>query len=443
MNSQLIPYEKYRDSSIEWLGEIPSHWEVLPTKRLFRLITDPASPNNNMELLSVYTDIGVKPRKELEERGNKASTTDYYWVVKKGNIIVNKLLAWMGAIGVSEYDGVTSPAYDVLKKIKRLNPYFYHFLFRNSFTHQELKKYSKGIMDVRLRLYFSEFGRIMLPLPPFKTQNRIAKYLNRKTKQADNFIEKQTRFIELLKEQKKAIINKAVTKGLNSDVPMKDSGIEWLGEIPAHWEVRKLKFIASANPSNIDKKSKKNELQVFLCNYVDVYKNDFIMNKIHFMKATAPKEQVKKFLLQKGDVILTKDSETPDDIGVPALVIESSENLQFESVVCGYHLTHIKPKSILGSYLFWQFQCKFQQSYFEISANGVTRYGLGVNKINSALMLLPKESEQHQIVSHIQTKTTKINQAIEKAEKEIILVKEYLQSLIYHVVIGKLEIKKE
>jgi len=93
--------------------------------------------------------------------------------------------------------------------------------------------------------------------------------------------------------------------------------------------------------------------------------------------------------------------------------------------------------------LFWQFRCKFQQSYFEISANGVTRYGLGVNKINSALMLLPKESEQNQIVTHIQTKTTKINQAIQKAEKEIILVKEYLQSLIYHIVIGKLEIKKE
>jgi len=202
-----------------------------------------------------------------------------------------------------------------------------------------------------------------------------------------------------------------------------------------HWEVRKLKYVASVNPSNIDKKGQINEPDVFLCNYVDVYKNDFITNQIDFMKATATKEQIRKFLLQKGDVILTKDSETPNDIGVPALVVES-----FEKVVCAYHLTHIKPKKILGPYLLRQFQCKFQQSYFEISANGVTRYGLGIDKFNSALILIPTESEQITINSYIEYKTTKIDQAIKKAQKEITLVKEYLQSLIYQVVTGQLQI---
>ncbi|MCP4109547.1 MAG: hypothetical protein GY749_29170 [Desulfobacteraceae bacterium] len=209
----------------------------------------------------------------------------------------------------------------------------------------------------------------------------------------------------------------------------KNSGIEWIGEIPAHWEVRKLKYVASVNPSNIDKNSKKNESEVFLCNYVDVYKNDFITNQIDFMKATATKEQIRKFLLQKGDIILTKDSETPDDIGVPALVAES-----FENVVCGYHLTHIKPKKVTDSYLFWQFRCKFQQSYFEISANGVTRYGLGVGKFNSALILLPTELEQQKISNYLNRKSKQANTFIEKQTRFIELLKEQKKGIINNAV---------
>ena len=119
----------------------------------------------------------------------------------------------------------------------------------------------------------------------------------------------------------------------------KNSGVEWLGEIPEHWEVKKLKYVTSPNPSNIDKKSKDGEESVFLCNYVDVYKNEYIDSGLHFMKATANNAQKSKFLLEKGDVIVTKDSETPGDIAVPAFVIEN-----FNNVVCGYHLTHIKPR---------------------------------------------------------------------------------------------------
>jgi type I restriction enzyme S subunit len=152
----------------------------------------------------------------------------------------------------------------------------------------------------------------------------------------------------------------------------RDSEVEWIGEIPEGWEVKKLKYIADTRPSNIDKKSKDEEEEVLLCNYVDVYKNEFISSELAFMTATASREQKEKFLLQKGDVLATKDSETPDDIAIPALVVEDLDN-----VVCGYHLTHIKPKKIIGSFLFRYFQTKYLRSYFKISANGVTRYGLG------------------------------------------------------------------
>ena len=162
----LRAYKNYRTTNIDWLGSIPSHWQLLPTKRFFRLVTEAAPNDNDMELLSVYTDIGVKPRKELEERGNRASTTDGYWMVKRGDLIVNKLLAWMGAIGMSEYDGVTSPAYDILRQSKPLEPRFYHYLFRCGICFTEFRRYSRGIMDMRLRLYFEQFGQLPMPFPP-------------------------------------------------------------------------------------------------------------------------------------------------------------------------------------------------------------------------------------------------------------------------------------
>jgi type I restriction enzyme S subunit len=116
----------------------------------------------------------------------------------------------------------------------------------------------------------------------------------------------------------------------------KDSGIEWIGEIPEHWRVKRLKYIADVSPSNVDKKAKEDQSEVLLCNYVDVYKNEFITKELSFMKATASDAQIEKFTLSQGDVLLTKDSEDPEDIANPALVREELEN-----VICGYHLTHV------------------------------------------------------------------------------------------------------
>ena len=205
------PHAPLKDSGTKWLGQIPSHWEVRKTKRIFRLITEPAPVNNNLELLSVYTEIGVKPRRQLEARGNKASTTDGYWMVKKGDIIVNKLLAWMGAVGYSAYEGVTSPAYDILRPIQNLNPKFYHYLFRNKIAQTEFKRWSRGIMEMRLRLYFDELGRILMPYPPLEEQNQIVLHIEKMDTKFDVIIDKATHNIELLKERRTALISAAVT----------------------------------------------------------------------------------------------------------------------------------------------------------------------------------------------------------------------------------------
>ena len=207
----LDPTVPMKDSGVEWIGKIPAHWGVKKVKYLFRMIMESSEKKNNHELLSVYTDIGVKPRRELEERGNKASTTDGYWFVKKGDIVVNKLLAWMGAIGLSEYDGVTSPAYDILRPKVEMNGYFYHFLFRSDFCSSELKRHSRGIMDMRLRLYFDRFGLISVPYPPPTEQTEIVKFIEVQSDKIDEAVMLQQQQIEKLREYKTTLINSAVT----------------------------------------------------------------------------------------------------------------------------------------------------------------------------------------------------------------------------------------
>ncbi len=217
MNLRSHPYESYKPSNSEWVHQIPSEWQEQRVKDIFRLVTDKALIDNDHELLSLYASIGVKPRKDLEARGNKASSTDGYWIVKKGDIIVNKLLAWMGSVGLSEYDGVTSPAYDVLRKTSKLvDVRYFSYLFRTEIAKQIFKRNSRGIMDMRLRLYFDKLGAITVPVPPFSTQRAIATYIDTKTAQIyrkiDLLGQKATQYSKL----KQSLINETITRGLDN-----------------------------------------------------------------------------------------------------------------------------------------------------------------------------------------------------------------------------------
>jgi type I restriction enzyme, S subunit len=206
----LSPDVPMRDSGIPWLGEIPLHWKTKRMKYLFRLIAEPAPEGNVYELLSLYTDTGVRPRRELEERGNKASTTDNYWMVHRGDLIVNKLLAWMGAFGVSEYNGVTSPAYDVLRPLRGVESFYYHYLFRCGICQTEIRRRSYGVMDMRLRLYFDRFGDMLVPVPPISEQESIATQIAHQMAKFENICSVTEQTIVLLKERRSALITAAV-----------------------------------------------------------------------------------------------------------------------------------------------------------------------------------------------------------------------------------------
>lgn len=207
------------------------------------------------------------------------------------------------------------------------------------------------------------------------------------------------------------------------------SGSQWLGEIPSHWSVKKLKFLATVQPSNVDKKTVEGEDPVILCNYTDVYKNEYIDSRLDFMQASATADEIKKFAVDIGDVIVTKDSETPDDIAVPACVAEKIDGL-----LCGYHLTQIKPIDLDGRYLFRLFQSKGFNAQFTIAANGVTRFGLPQHAIANAPSPIPPMDEQQAIARFLDFKTAQIDALI--AKKKILLEKlaEKRTALISHAV---------
>ena len=230
----------------------------------------------------------------------------------------------------------------------------------------------------------------------------------------------------------------------------KPSGMRWLLQVPSHWDVLKLKYITDIRTSNVDKKSRDDEDGVLLCNYVDVYHRDYINDTIDFMRATASKEQINRFTLCGGDVLITKDSETWDDIAVPAYV-ESD----MPGVLCGYHLALIRarPEVALGEYLFRAFDTHAIRDQFRVRANGVTRYGLPRDGVTSALFPVPPVTEQHAIAAFLRREARKIDSLVGGLAADVSgdglmarqarFLHEYRSCLVSAAVTGQIDVRGE
>ena len=210
----------------------------------------------------------------------------------------------------------------------------------------------------------------------------------------------------------------------------RDSGVEWLGEVPTHWDVRRLKTMASVQLSNVDKHTEEGQVPVRLCNYVDVYYSDLVTPEGEFMNATATPNQVRRFLLRAGDVLITKDSESWNDIAVPALVAED-----LTDVLCGYHLAQIKPGPDLdGRFLARQFSAIGTRDQFHVAANGITRFGLGGDAIRTGLFPIAPIEEQRAIANFLDRETAKIDALVARKERLIELLQEKRTALITRAV---------
>ena len=400
-------YDSYKDSGVEWLGEVPHCWDVKKVKNIFHLIGEPAAKNNQRELLSVYTDIGVKPRAELEERGNKASTTDGYWIVRKGDIVVNKLLAWMGAIGLSEYDGVTSPAYDILRPHQQINGKFFHYLFRTPLCLSEFKKNSRGIMDMRLRLYFEELGNIYIPFPSYPEQQKIAQFLDDKTAKIDQAVDLAEKQIALLKEHKQILIQNAVTRGLNPDVLLKDSGVEWIGQVPEHWEVKKIKIFAKIN-NGLDYKA-------------------VIAEEGYPVYGSGGQFAYANTYLYDGEAVLLGRKGTIDK---PLYI-----NDKFWTVDTIFYCVCNNKVSTKFFYYCCCSIIPFQYYSTSTALPSMTQSDILNNKVT-----FPSLDEQYQIAGYLDKQTAKIDQVIALKTAHIEKLKEYKSVLINDAVTGKVRV---
>jgi len=420
VNLRTHPYESYRVSNGEWIDQTPSEWEEKRVKDLFKLVTDKAPVDNDHELLSLYASIGVRPRKDLEARGNKASSTDGYWIVKKGDIVVNKLLAWMGSVGLSEYDGVTSPAYDVLRKTSmRVDERYFSYLFRTEIAKQIFKRNSRGIMDMRLRLYFDKLGAITVPVPPFSTQQAIATYIDTKTAQIDRHIELLNEKLKKYSELKQSLIVQTVTRGLDKSVGMKDSGVEWIGKTPTHWNVRRLKEVVDVHMGQSPSSSDYTEEGLGF---------PFLQGNADFGNySPTPRvwcSEVKKVCL-KNDILLS--------VRAPVGAV----NVASASYGIGRGLCAIRSKS---NYQYWYYFLSSMSSYLNSIATGSTYVAVSIEDVRNSMACVPPAHEQAKITSYLNDRTERIDRIVTAINYQLEKLKDLRKALINDVVTGKIKV---
>lgn len=437
-------YDEYKESKMFWIDKIPSTWDTIKAKHCFNLSGGYAFKSDDFTEEGIpLVRIGDITNGTIDFNNCKRLPLEYAtmmkeFLVESGDILIALTGATIGKIGQVPKTNEKILLNQRVGKLSSDSSNYYKYILSSDLIKKQINLIADG--SAQENISNEDIGNFEIFDIDNGLKQQIANYLDKKTAKIDATIAKNEELIELLEEKRVALINQVVTKGLDSDVPMKDSGVEWIGEIPEHWEVEKIKNISQVKPSNVDKKSKDNEPPVLLCNYTDVYNNEFITMDLDFMKATATYDQISKLSLNVGDIIITKDSESADDIAVPAIVTEELEN-----VVCGYHLAVIKPNNniVYPKFLFRSFESDRINKQFELGANGVTRFGLGAYPINNAYVCQPPLNEQKEIANYLDIETAKIFKATDKILKHIELLEEYKTSLIHHVVTGKIDVRGE
>lgn len=243
-------YESYKDSGVEWLRQIPSHWDVQRSKFIFKKIE--RKVNEEDQIVTCFRDGQVTLRANRRTEGFTNALKEHgYQGIRKGDLVIHAMDAFAGAIGISDSDGKATPVYSVClpHDKQKIDVYFYAYYLRNLALSGFISSLAKGIRERSTDFRYADFAELLLPIPSYLEQQKIAQFLDDKTAKIDQAVDLAEKQIALLKEHKQILIQNAVTRGLNPDVPLKDSGVEWIGQVPEHWEVKKLKYLAKLSPS--------------------------------------------------------------------------------------------------------------------------------------------------------------------------------------------------
>ncbi len=437
MMSNLKPYPSYKSSGVKWLGDVPAHWDVQRLKYLLRE-RDIRSADGSEELLSVSQYTGVTQRKRVDSGDapdTRAESLIGYKCVELQDLVVNIMLAWNGSMGVSQFQGIASPAYCVYRFLAGVNPWFFHYLLRSPIYKAYIKSASTGVVDSRLRLYTDDLYGLYALVPPLAEQTAIVRYLEQADERIRRYVSSRERLIELLEEYRQAVIHHAVTRGLDPDVRLKPSGVEWLGDVPAHWEVRRLRYLVKGKltyGANAAAEYTDPDWPRYL--RITDFGQDGVLKSNTFR--SLPPEVAKDYLVQPGDILLARSGAT---VGKAFLVPADAG----EACYAGY-LIRVRPhRALIEPHFLFAFT---QSTGFTHWKNSVfilsTIHNISAEKYANLHVPCPPLSEQLQIIRYLDKATADIDIAIDRARREIELLGEYRTRLIADVVTGKVDVRE-
>ena len=429
---KLKSYPKYKDAGLPWIDQIPEHWNVLPNRAVFEERNTRGMGRE--ELLSVTIKRGVLRQKELIESSSKKDSSNEdkskYKLVLEGDLPYNKMRMWQGAVGVSKYRGIVSPAYIILRPRKNVYSDYYHYLLRTPEYIKESYRYSYGICDDQLSLRFKDFKVIKSIVPPIEEQKIIVQYLRSKEKKIAKFISNKRRLIQLLKEQKQAIINQAVTRGTNPDVKLKPSGIDWIGDIPEHWKIMTLRRCCKAVKTGTTPKGA--DAKFYSDNGLDWYTPGDFSDDIYLGDSMRQLSQLGK------EAVTLFPAYTIMIIGIGGTIgkvciskYPASCNQQINAIIVKPHV----------NVEYFTYYLRTLKEYITKCGKFTTLPIINQDETKDLIVLLPSIAEQKDIALGINMKTQKINETISKIEQEIKLIQEYRTRLISDVVTGKVDVR--
>lgn len=431
-NSTFKKYPAYKDSEIEWSGFVPETWEALPIRAIFEERNEKNEGRKTDYILSVTKDRGVIPYDEKGAIGNnKSEDIERYKLVYPNDFVINKMNVVIGSLGMSKYFGAFSQVYLVYKpRTSQININYYAYIFSNPSFYKSLIKYCTGIMDLRESLNKEDFKKLILPFPDYQTQTAIVDYLDRKTAQIDQCINIKEKQIELLKERKQILIHKAVTRGLDPNVNLKDSGFKSLGHIPEGWEIADLRRFVLEHRQGYYSEGGYTDTGHRVVRITDLLDNNIIdISDSPFYKVN--EESRIRYELKIGDFLFQRTG-SHKKIGI----FNSDE----PSIYASYLIRFRFNNKINHKYLLCFLNSEVYIEQLNEQIHGGVNPNINAENIKICKVILPPLDIQCKILDFIETISEKIFTTISLKVQEIEKLKEYKATLINSAVTGKIKV---
>ncbi|EKK02905.1 type I restriction-modification system, S subunit [Rhodopirellula baltica SH28] len=417
---------------------MPSEWEVRRLGSMFRQVIEEG--DSELPILSVSIHHGVSDREfdeeELDRKVSRSEDRSKYRSVQTGDLVYNMMRAWQGGFGAVSVDGMVSPAYVVARPIGEFSTPYVESLLRTPQAIEQMRRYSQGVTDFRLRLYWDEFKAIRVPLPPLDEQKAISSFLDVETSKIDALVSEQRRLIELLKEKRLAIISHAVTKGLNSNAPMKPSGIQWLGDVPQHWAIAKFGRIAFMQEGPGLRKWQFTDDGTLVICVTNITENgiDFSSFK-KFISTEEYEAKYQHFTVERGDILL---SSSGNSWGKVAVYDDDERVLLNTSTI---RINALQNGDATRDFLQIALQSIAIREQLGVAMTGSCQPNFGPTHLNTVVIALPPPDEQAEIVKYLEERLEKFSQLQAEAERAIELLQERRTALISAAVTGKIDVR--